>query len=98
MRSFVLFLFLVAVAAGMPPKPGMYDTETRVSVTTGDRYPVFPDWFGKPGPNKLKGFDFCETVTILMQFPDNMADTIERSAARAASRAVLMRLYEEFGE
>lgn len=95
MRSFMLVLFLVAVAAAMPPKPGMYDTETGVSVTTGDPYPVFPEWFGKPGPNKLAGFDFCETVTILMQFPDNMADTIERSAARFDSMLYSTGVYNQ---
>jgi immune inhibitor A len=94
-RSCMTVLLLVVAAAAMPPRPGLYDTETGVSVTTGDPYPVFPEWFGKPGPNKLAGFDYCETVTILMQFPDNLADTIERPAVRFDSMLYSTGVYNQ---
>jgi len=80
-RLSCLILF-TAVSLAMPPLPGMYDPMTHRSVTTDDPAPVFPEWFGKPGPNRLAGYDYCETVTILMQFPDNRADTLKRSPAR----------------
>ncbi|MEO0115155.1 MAG: M6 family metalloprotease domain-containing protein [candidate division WOR-3 bacterium] len=73
--------FLVSVIFAMPPRPGLFDPTTGLSVTTGDHYPVFPANWGEPGPNKLRDFDHCETAAILMQFPDNLADTIRRPAA-----------------
>ncbi len=69
-RNFVLLL-VSGLALAMPPKPGFKGP-----------VPIFPPEVEVPGPNRLKGYDFCETVTILMQFPDNRADTIEHSPAR----------------
>jgi len=83
---------VLTLSVGMPPRPGLFDAEGR-SVTTGDRYPVFPDWFGKPGPNKLRDDDHCETVTVLMQFPDNRADTLVRSSARFDSMLYSVGVY-----
>ncbi|MCX7732656.1 MAG: M6 family metalloprotease domain-containing protein [candidate division WOR-3 bacterium] len=62
---------MLAAGLAMPPAPGFQGP-----------MPVFPPGVEVPGPNKLKGYDFCETVTILMQFPDNRADTVEHSPAR----------------
>jgi immune inhibitor A len=59
----------------MPPRPAL-------SNGGGGPAPVFPGGIEVPGPNKLKGYSNLETVTILMQFPDNPADTVERSPAR----------------
>lgn len=77
------FTLLCGSLLAMPPKPGL-------SVQ-----PVFPEWFGKPGPNKLEGYDFCETVTILMQFPDNRADTVARSPARFDSMLYSVGVYNQ---
>lgn len=70
MRAF-LPLLLAAAALALPPRPKLDAPE-----------PVFPPGVEVAGPNKLKGFDYCETVTILMQFPDNRADTLAHSPAR----------------
>jgi immune inhibitor A len=79
----IIFLFtIVGLLIAMPPKPGLFDPVTGRSVTTGDQYPVFPPGVEQPGPNKLKDRTSLETITILMQFPDNYADTIIRSPAR----------------
>jgi len=90
----LVIAFCTALALALPPRPGLYDTDGR-SVTTGDAAPVFPDWFGEPGPNKLKGYGYCETVTILMQFPDNPADTVERSPARFDSMLYSLDAYDQ---
>jgi M6 family metalloprotease-like protein len=82
MRKIIYLFIIVSVIIAMPPKPGLFDPITGRSVTTGDHYPVFPTNWGEPGPNKLRDNDSCETVAILMQFPDNLADTILRPAAR----------------
>ncbi|MEO0071752.1 MAG: M6 family metalloprotease domain-containing protein [candidate division WOR-3 bacterium] len=55
--------------------------------------PVFPPGVEVPGPNRLKGYQFCETVTILMQFPDNLADTIKHSPARFDSMLYSVGIY-----
>ncbi len=75
MRIAVLILTLSAVALAMPPRPGMLEG-------TDSPLPVFPPGVEVAGPNKLKGYSELETVTILMQFPDNLADTLARSPAR----------------
>jgi len=66
---------LSAVALAMPPRPGLLGG-------THGPLPVYPPGVEVAGPNKLKGYSELETVTILMQFPDNRADTVERSPAR----------------
>jgi len=69
---------LVLICGGllaMPPRPGLLET-------TNAPKPVFPPGVEVAGPNKLKGYRSLETVCILMQFPDNLADTIRRSPAR----------------
>jgi immune inhibitor A len=71
MRLLPAVLILSALAAAMPPGPGL----------TGPG-PVFPPGVEVAGPNLLNGYGYCETVTILMQFPDNRADTIAHSPAR----------------
>lgn len=44
--------------------------------------PIFPAGIEIAGPDKLTNRTNLETVAILMQFPDNRADTIKHSAAR----------------
>ncbi len=85
-------VIIAALLLGMPPRPGLYDAAGR-SVTTGDPAPVFPSWFGKPGPNRLRDNDWCESVAILMQFPDNPADTSAHSAARFDSMLYSVGVY-----
>jgi immune inhibitor A len=75
MRISVLLLTLSVVALAMPPRPGVLDG-------TGSPLPVFPPGVEVAGPNRLKDESNLETVTILMQFPDNKADTLARSPAR----------------
>lgn len=70
MRLLFLFLCSVGVILAMPPGPFFSGPE-----------PVFPPGVEVAGPNKLAGYDYCETVTILMQFPDNRADTLSRPPA-----------------
>jgi immune inhibitor A len=61
----------MAALWAMPPGPGFNGPA-----------PVFPPGVEVAGPNKLAGYGQCETVTILMDFPDNRADTVKRRAAR----------------
>jgi len=63
--------FVPLLALAMPPRPGLNAPE-----------PVYPKGVEVAGPNKLKGFGQLETVCILMDFPDNVADSIRRPAAR----------------
>lgn len=64
----LLMLLLAGAVWAMPPRPGLIE-------------PVYPPGVEVAGSNKLKGFDQLETVCILVDFPDNPADTIRRSAA-----------------
>ena len=75
MRIIASVLFLSFVALAMPPRPGMLEG-------TNSPLPVYPPGVEVAGPNRLKGYSDLETVCILMQFPDNRADTIKRSPAR----------------
>lgn len=75
MRIVVIAALVVAsLALAVPARPGL--------IENGAPAPVFPAGVEVAGPNKLKGYGYCETVTILMQFPDNRADTLARSPAR----------------
>ncbi|MEO0102624.1 MAG: hypothetical protein ABIK81_02850, partial [candidate division WOR-3 bacterium] len=80
MSLFLIFLFNFIFA--MPPRPGSIGPE-----------PVFPPGVEVPGENKLKGFRTLETVCILMQFPDNRADTIRHSPARFDSMLYSIGVY-----
>jgi immune inhibitor A len=80
-RIIILFTIIIGALLALPPKPGLFDPNTGRSVTTGDHYPIFPSDWGQPGPNKLIDRENLETVAILMQFPDNRADTIRRPPA-----------------
>ncbi len=71
MRLVLCLSLILGGATAMPPRPGF-----------SGPVPIFPPDVEVPGPNRLKGYDFCETVTILMQFPDNRADTLRHSPAR----------------
>ena len=75
MRISALLLTLSIVVSAMPPRPGMLEG-------TESPLPVFPPGVEVAGPNRLKDESNLETVTILMQFPDNQADTLARSPAR----------------
>ncbi len=81
MRIFLVLIFSTSIWA-MPPRPGFCGPA-----------PVFPPGVEVAGPNKLKGYDFCETVTILMQFPDNLADTVRHSPARFDSMLYSVGVY-----
>jgi immune inhibitor A len=70
-KRMTMFLVLPALLLAMPSRPGM-----------GSPEPVYPKGVEVAGPNKLKGFSQLETVCILMDFPDNHADTVARSPAR----------------
>jgi len=69
MKRFLVFVLLLSAALAMPARPGLVE-------------PKYPAGVEVPGPNKLRGFDQLETVCILMDFPDNRADSIRRPAAR----------------
>ena len=75
MRISLLMLTLSVAALAMPPQP-------RVLESTGGPLPAFPPGIEVAGPNRLRDESDLETVTILMQFPDNRADTLARSPAR----------------
>ncbi|MEO0100880.1 MAG: M6 family metalloprotease domain-containing protein [candidate division WOR-3 bacterium] len=79
---FLLLIFLFNLIFAMPPRPGSIGPE-----------PTFPPGVEVPGENKLKGFRTLETVCILMQFPDNRADTIRHSAARFDSMLYSIGVY-----
>ena len=74
MRIAVLTLALSVATLAMPPRPGALKG-------TGSPLPVYPPGVEVAGPNRLKGATNLETVTILMQFPDNKADTLDHSPA-----------------
>jgi len=81
-RIIVALFLTAAVALALPPRPGLSVPE-----------PVYPPGVEVPGPNKLKGYGYCETVTILMEFPDNRADTIARPPARFDSMLYSVGVY-----
>jgi immune inhibitor A len=75
MRITLLLLVPLLAALAMPPRPGTLEG-------AGSPLPVFPPGVEVAGPNRLRDESNLETVTILMQFPDNKADTLARSPAR----------------
>jgi len=75
---FITIIFSVSASAMMPPKPGLYDAETGLSVTTGDPLPVFPDNFGAPLGGAKSTLDVVGVgvmAVVLIDFPDRPADT-----------------------
>ncbi len=72
-RISVLLLTLSVVILAMSPRPGARESGP---------LPLFPPGVEVAGPNRLRDETDLETVTILMQFPDNRADTLARSPAR----------------
>jgi immune inhibitor A len=70
-----LLLTLPVTALAMPPRPGAREA-------AGGPLPVFPPGVEVAGPNRLRDESDLETVTILMQFPDNRAETLAHSPAR----------------
>ncbi len=69
-RLIVILAVVPLLALAMPSRPGLNAPE-----------PIYPKGVEVAGPNKLKGFGQLETVCILMDFPDNVADSIRRPAA-----------------
>ena len=57
--------------------------------------PHFPEGIEVAGPNKFRGSGQLETVVILMDFPDNQADTISRCPARYDSMLYSAGVYNE---
>ena len=88
MRIPVLLFALSTAASAMPPRPGVLEN-------TGGPLPVFPVGVEVAGSNRLKDVTDLETVTILMQFPDNCADTIARSPARFDSMLYSTGVYKD---
>ena len=63
----------------MPPKPGLYDLKTGLSITTGDSLPKFPDHFGMPIGSAKAALDVVgvgKMAVVLVDFPDRQADSI----------------------
>ncbi len=81
MKRIILFL-IIAIVFGMPPRPNFTGPE-----------PFFPPGVEVAGENKLKDNRVIETVCILIQFPDNRADTVRRSAARFDSMLYSVGVY-----
>jgi immune inhibitor A len=75
MRTSLLILALFVLTPAVPPRPG-------ILLRTGGPPPVYPPGVEVAGPNRLKNESNLETVAILMQFPDNQADTLAHSPAR----------------
>jgi immune inhibitor A len=75
MKRLLLTLIGFSLAIAMPLKPSLLNQPNI-------REPIFPAGVEIAGPNKLINRDNLETVVILMQFPDNRADTLQRSPAR----------------
>jgi immune inhibitor A len=71
MRITALLLVPLLTGLAVPPRPG-----------TPGPLPSYPPGVETAGPNRLKDESDLETVTILMQFPDNQADTLAHSPAR----------------
>jgi immune inhibitor A len=71
MRYISVLIVLAGMLLAMPPNPMINAPE-----------PKYPPGVEVAGPNKLKGFGQLETVCILVDFPDNHADTIHRPAAK----------------
>jgi immune inhibitor A len=82
-----LLLALPALTPAMPPRPGVLEG-------TGSPLPVFPPGVEVAGPNRLKDESNLETVTILMQFPDNRADSLAHSPARFDSMLYSTGVYD----
>jgi len=74
MRVSLLIPILSLVGLAMPPRPGVLEDKN-------SPLPVYPSGVETAGPNRLKGESNLETVAILMQFPDNRADTLARPPA-----------------
>ncbi len=84
MRAVLTIFALLGTVSAMPPGPYFRGPA-----------PVFPPGVEEPGPNLLTGYGYCETVTILMQFPDNRADTIRHSPARFDSMLYSTGVYNQ---
>jgi immune inhibitor A len=75
---FITVIFFNSAFAMMPPKPGLYDSETGLSLTTGDSLPLFPDGFGAPLGGAKSTLDVVGVgvmAVVLIDFPDRPADT-----------------------
>ncbi len=86
MKKLIFFILIAGIILAMPPRPGWREG-------TNAPEPVFPPGVEVAGENKLFGFRELETVCILMQFPDNLADTIRRSPARFDSMLYSTNVY-----
>jgi M6 family metalloprotease-like protein len=85
-RAIVIITILLfgSAFAMMPPKPGLYDSETGLSVTTGDPMPLFPDNFGEPLGGVKSTVDVIgvgSMAVVLIDFPDRPADTTQHPSS-----------------
>ena len=74
MKRLLLILIGFSLANAMPLKPSLLSQPNIPE-------PIFPRGVEIAGPNKFFNRENLETVTILMQFPDNRADTLRYSPA-----------------
>ncbi|HID28117.1 MAG TPA: M6 family metalloprotease domain-containing protein [Methanosarcinales archaeon] len=87
----LLAIVLTTNAFAMPPKPGLYDTKTGLSKTTGDPLPQKLPEIKKPVTKVIKTKDLgitkatkvkktkTKAIVILVQFSDNRADTVNHT-------------------
>ncbi len=80
-RYVIIVISTILFTNGMPPRPGLFDQKTGLSVTYGHPYPKFPEWFGKAGEKKIL-LRNIEAAVILIQYPDNRANTVRDAPAR----------------
>jgi immune inhibitor A len=81
-KKFSILLLAAAGLWAMPPRPGLNSPE-----------PIYPPGVEEAGPDKTHGYGQLETVCILMDFPDNHADTIRRCPARFDSMLYSIGVY-----
>lgn len=75
---FIIIPLFALSSFAMPPKPGLFDEKTGRSITTGDRLPEFPEFFGKPIGSAKSAVDVTgvgKMAAVLVDFPDRRADS-----------------------
>ncbi|MFQ6056645.1 MAG: M6 family metalloprotease domain-containing protein, partial [Methanosarcinales archaeon] len=72
----LVVMMLATNAYAMPAKPGLFDSKTGLSVTTGDPLPKLPDGVDEPEKISYKVIGTRNAIVILVEFTDNPADKI----------------------
>ncbi len=95
MHRWLILVIAGSIAANaMPPKPGLFDPITGLSTTYGHPYPKFPAWFGQPVPQAKRFVRNVEAAVILIQYPDNRANTTRDVPARYDSMFFSRNVYQ----